>query len=61
MNKVLVIILAFIFVNGFFSLTSFLFPTISIDKTLPIQFWINALLLFAVFLPGNVASFLPTL
>ena len=58
MNKFVGILLIFLVTNGFFSLTSFMFPTIPVDKTFPIQIWINALLLFAVFLPNSVAPFL---
>lgn len=58
MNKFIIFILAFLAINGFFSLLSFLFPTLPIDKILPIQLWINALLLFMLILPGTVASFL---
>ena len=59
MNKYLMILALFLTINGFFSLTSFLFPSIPSDKILSIQLWINALLLFSVFLPGTVAPFLP--
>jgi len=58
MNKFIIFILAFFAINGFFSLISFLFPTMPIDKILPIQLWINALLLFMLILPGTVATFL---
>lgn len=58
MNKFIIIILAFFAINGFFSLLSFLFPAMPMDKILPIQLWINALLLFALILPGTVATFL---
>jgi len=53
------ILALFLTINGFFSLTSFLFPSMPSDKILSIQLWINALLLFSVFLPGTVAPFLP--
>ena len=33
-------------------------PETPVDKVLPIQLWINAVLLFSLFLPNNVASFL---
>ena len=58
MNKFIIVVLAFFAINGFFSLISFLFPTLPMDKILPIQLWINALLLFALMLPGTVATFL---
>ena len=61
MNKFLGILLVFVIINGFSSLTSFMFPTIPVDKIFPIQVWINALLLFAVFLPNSVAPFLKNL
>lgn len=59
MNKYLMILALFLTINGFFSLLTFLFPTLPGDKVLPIQLWINALLIFAAFLPGTVAAFLP--
>ena len=58
MNKYLMILALFLAINGFSSLTSFLFPSIPADKILSIQLWINALLIFALFLPSNVAPFL---
>ena len=58
MNKYLMIILAFVFFNGFISLLSFSFPNIPMDKVLPIQMWGNALFLFALLLPHKVAPFL---
>ena len=58
MNKFLIILLAFLFINGLFTLVSFLFPTMGMDKILPIQLWINAILIFAAILPDNVATFL---
>ena len=55
-------LLAFFFtINGFFYLTGFLFPTVPIDKTMPIQIWVNALLLFYLFLQNNVATFIYTI
>ena len=51
----------FIFVNGFFSLTAFLFPTLPIDKIFPLQLWVNALLLFSLILPKHTASFLQSM
>ena len=59
MNRYLMILALFITINGFFSLTGFLFPAMPMDKVLPVQLWINALLIFALILPGTVASFLP--
>tara|TARA_B100000927_G_C16143409_1_gene340346 strand:+ start:295 stop:480 length:186 start_codon:yes stop_codon:yes gene_type:complete len=58
MNKYLMILALFLTVNGFFSLTAFLFPTLPADKILSIQLWINALLILALFLPTTVAPFL---
>ncbi len=58
MNKYIMIILGFVFFNGFISLLSFSFPTIPVDKILPIQLWGNALFLFALILPQQVAPFL---
>ena len=58
MNKYLMILALFLAINGFCSLISFLFPTMPADKILSIQLWINALLIFALFLPGTVAPFL---
>ena len=52
------LILGFIFFNGFISLLSFSFPTIPMDKVFPIQLWGNALFLFALILPHKVAPFL---
>lgn len=54
-------LLIFIFVNGFFSLTAFLFPSLPIDKIFPLQLWINALLLFSLILPKHVAPFLQSM
>ena len=59
MNKYLWLLALFLVINGFFQLTTFLFPGIPGDKVLSIQLWINALLLFAAFLPNSVAAFLP--
>jgi len=59
MNKNILILALFFTINGFFSLTSFLFPTLPGDKVLSIQLWINALLIFSFLLPGEVAPFLP--
>tara|TARA_B100001250_G_C19649680_1_gene722053 strand:+ start:268 stop:438 length:171 start_codon:yes stop_codon:yes gene_type:complete len=55
------ILALFFAINGLLSLSGFLFPNIGIDKIMPIQLWLNALLLFSVFLKNNVASFLPSL
>jgi len=52
------IILGFVFFNGFISLLSFSFPTLPIDKILPVQLWGNALFLFSLILPQQVAPFL---
>lgn len=58
MNKLLFIILAFVFVNGSFAMMGYIAPTLPMDKILSIQLWINALFLFALFLPSNVGDFL---
>jgi|TARA_X000000368_G_C22765806_1_gene594891 hypothetical protein len=58
MNKNILILALFFTINGFFSLTSFLFPAMPADKILSIQLWINALLIFSFLLPGTVAPFL---
>ncbi len=58
MNKYLIILLAFFFINGLGSLTTYLVPSIPKDKVLPIILWINMLLILALFLPSRVASFL---
>jgi len=52
------IISGFVFFNGFISLLSFSFPTLPMDKVLPIQLWGNALFLFSLILPPQVAPFL---
>ena len=59
--KISYLLLAFVFFNGLFTLTGFLFPQLPTDKLVPIQLWINAILAFAFFLPNDVASFLKTL
>ncbi len=59
MNKYLWILAFFLVINGFFQLTTYLFPTLPGDKVLSIQLWVNALLIFATFLPNTVATFLP--
>ena len=61
MNKYYMILALFFAINGLLSLTGFLFPNVGVDKIMPIQLWLNALLLFAVFLKNNVASFLPNI
>jgi len=52
------ILLSFVFINGFFSLFTFIFPTLPIDKIIPTQIWINAILVFSVLLPQTSAPFL---
>ena len=61
MNKLLFILIAFVIVNGGFSLMGFIAPTLPIDKIAPIQLWINSLFVFACFLPSSVAPFLKNL
>ena len=58
MNKFIMILLAFILVNGMSALTGYLVPTIPADKILPIVMWANVVLFLALFLPTRVASFL---
>ena len=58
MNKYLIILLAFILVNGISALTGYLVPTIPANKILPIIMWANVVLFLALFLPTKVASFL---
>ena len=58
MNKFVMILLAFILVNGMSALTGYLVPTIAADKILPIVMWANVVLFLALFLPTRVASFL---
>ncbi len=58
MNKFVMILLAFITINGFGSVTAYLFPTVPKDKILPIILWANVVLFLALFLPTRVASFL---
>jgi len=36
----------------------FIFPTLPIDKIIPTQIWINAILVFSVLLPQTSAPFL---
>ena len=58
MNKYLLILLAFFFINRLGSLTTYLVPSIPKNKVLPIVLWLNMLLFLALFLPSRVASFL---
>lgn len=58
MNKFLMILLAFLLINGMSSLTTYLIPTIPKEKILPIVLWANVVLFLALFLPTRVASFL---
>lgn len=52
------LILGFVFFNGFIYLLNFSFPTLPMDKIIPIQLWGNALFLFTLILPQQVAPFL---
>jgi len=56
--SILFILGAFLSINGFFSILGFIVPTLPADKILPIQVWLNALLVFSTFLPSKVARFL---
>jgi len=58
MNKYLMILLAFILINGMSSLMAYLVPTIPKEKLIPIIMWANVVLFLALFLPTRVASFL---
>jgi hypothetical protein len=58
MNKYVMILLAFLLVNGFSAITGYLVPSLPADKILPIVLWINVALFLALFLPTRVASFL---
>uniref|UniRef100_A0A6C0KC61 Uncharacterized protein n=1 Tax=viral metagenome TaxID=1070528 RepID=A0A6C0KC61_9ZZZZ len=58
MNKFMIILLAFLFINGMGSLIGYLVPSIPKDKVLPIILWLNMILVLALFLPTRVASFL---
>lgn len=58
MNKYLIILLVFFFINGLGSLTTYMVPSIPKNKVLPIILWLNMLLFLALFLPSRVASFL---
>ncbi len=61
MNRFIWIIIIFFVINGFCSLLGFLFPSLPMDKVLPIQLWFNAILLFSLLLPTSVANFLPNI
>jgi len=54
----MIILLAFLFINGMGSLIGYLVPSIPKDKVLPIILWLNMILVLALFLPTRVASFL---
>jgi len=58
MNKYMIILLAFFFINGLGSLLTFLIPSLPKNKVLPIILWLNMVLFLALFLPTKVASFL---
>lgn len=58
MNKFMMILLAFFFINGLGSLLGYLVPSLPKDKILPIIMWLNMILFLALFLPTRVASFL---
>tara|TARA_B100000927_G_scaffold272562_1_gene250303 strand:+ start:1618 stop:1800 length:183 start_codon:yes stop_codon:yes gene_type:complete len=58
MNKFVMILLAFILINGMSSLMAYLVPTIPKEKLIPIIMWANVVLFLALFLPTRVASFL---
>ena len=58
MNKYVMILLAFILINGMSSLMAYLVPTIPKEKLIPIIMWANVVLFLALFLPTRVASFL---
>ena len=58
MNRFVMILLAFILINGMSSLMVYLVPTLPKDKILPIVMWANMILFLALFLPTRVASFL---
>tara|TARA_B100000035_G_scaffold99064_3_gene84046 strand:+ start:5687 stop:5872 length:186 start_codon:yes stop_codon:yes gene_type:complete len=58
MNKLVIIVIAFIVLNGGFSLLGYIVPTTPIDKIVPIQLWLNALLIFSCFLPSRRAEYL---
>ena len=50
MNKYLIILLAFFFINGLGSLTTYLVPSIPKNKVLPIILWLNMILSLLVIL-----------
>lgn len=58
MNKYVIILLAFLFINGASSLIGYLVPTIPGEKVFPIISWLNVVLILALLLPSRVASFL---
>ena len=58
MNRIIWTVIIFFVLNGFISLSGFLFPAIPFDKVFPMQLWFNAVLLLSLLLPTNVASFL---
>ena len=49
MNKFVMILLAFILINGMSSLMVYLVPTLPKDKILPIVMWANMILFLALF------------
>ena len=51
MNKFMMILLAFFFINGLGSLLGYLVPSLPKDKILPIIMWLNMILFLALFLP----------
>ena len=61
MNKIIKFLLLFIFFNLFCSLSGFLFPQIPMRKVLPIQLWVDVLLIFYILLPETSASFLKSM
>ena len=46
MNKLVIIVIAFIVINGGFSLLGYIVPTTPIDKIIPMQLLLNAILVF---------------
>ena len=58
MNKLVIILIVFIVINGSFSLLGFIAPSVPIDKIAPMQLWVNALLVFACFLDDRRAGYL---
>ena len=57
MNKYVIILLAFLFINGAV-LFWLLGTTIPGEKVFPIISWLNVVLILALLLPSRVASFL---